>query len=228
MEIKTVDIGRGKLDIIYNEDCLEGMERLPDKSIDLILTDPPFNIGKFDQKTYQEYYLWLCKVSKLMFSKLKNNKPLLIELPKVNMFDCYQVIESQGFKFEYPIILYTTNNMLRGKLGYNHYSLCLWFSKGKSKRRYCWPDVIKASLKSTKKLFRHPSPKNLEHYGRLIDLFSGEGDVILDPFIGSGTTAVACIHLKRHYIGYETDREYVKIAKTRLEAEKTLWIKRKR
>jgi len=50
----------------------------------------------------------------------------------------------------------------------------------------------------------------------LITLGSREGDIILDPFIGSGTTAIAAVMTGRHYIGYETDREYVRIANSRL------------
>ena len=69
----------------------------------------------------------------------------------------------------------------------------------------------------------HPTVKPIKLMSYLITLGSREGDIILDPFIGSGTTAIAAVMMGRHYIGYETDREYVKIAKARLQVEKTLW-----
>ncbi len=69
----------------------------------------------------------------------------------------------------------------------------------------------------------HPTCKPIKLMSYLITLGSREGDIILDPFIGSGTTAIAAKMMRRHFIGYETDKEYVKIAKARLEAERTLW-----
>ncbi len=69
----------------------------------------------------------------------------------------------------------------------------------------------------------HSTQKPIALMEYLIKTYTNEGDVVLDNCIGSGTTAVACKRLNRHYIGYEISKEYVKIAKTRVEAEKTLW-----
>ena len=68
-----------------------------------------------------------------------------------------------------------------------------------------------------KKKFGHPTIKPLEIIENLIVNSSNEGDVIIDPFIGSGTTAVACINTNRHYIGFELNEEYVEIAEKRIE-----------
>jgi len=65
----------------------------------------------------------------------------------------------------------------------------------------------------------HPTVKPLKLMSYLIMLGSREGDVILDPFLGSGTTAIAAKQLKRKYIGIEREQEYVEIAKARLKAE---------
>ncbi len=69
----------------------------------------------------------------------------------------------------------------------------------------------------------HPTQKPVALFEYLIKTYTNEGDIILDNCIGSGTTAVACVHLKRHYIGFETSKKYCKITRERLEAEKTLW-----
>jgi DNA modification methylase len=62
----------------------------------------------------------------------------------------------------------------------------------------------------------HPAPFPMELPYRLIQLYTFEGDVVLDPFIGSGQTAIAAIKARRHYIGYDTNREYVKLAEKRI------------
>lgn len=63
----------------------------------------------------------------------------------------------------------------------------------------------------------HPTQKPLEIIQRIIDKFSDENDIVLDPFLGSGTTAVACVNTGRHYIGFELDQQYYDIACKRLD-----------
>ena len=69
----------------------------------------------------------------------------------------------------------------------------------------------------------HPTQKPVALFEYLIKTYTNKGDIVLDNCIGSGTTAVACVHLKRHYIGFDTSKKYCKIAEQRLLAEKTLW-----
>jgi site-specific DNA-methyltransferase (adenine-specific) len=65
----------------------------------------------------------------------------------------------------------------------------------------------------------HPAPFPLELPQKFINLYSYKGDLILDPFLGSGTTSVAAKQLNRNYVGYEINKEYVDIANKRLETE---------
>src|SRR5690606_32563182 len=65
----------------------------------------------------------------------------------------------------------------------------------------------------------HPAPFPVELPQRLIDLYTYQGDVVLDPFMGSGTTAVAAVRTGRHFLGYDTDEAYVRAARERVEAE---------
>ncbi len=78
-----------------------------------------------------------------------------------------------------------------------------------SKSIYCFP------AESAKKV-GHPAPFPEELPRRLIEFYSYKGDVILDPFIGSGTTAIAALKLKRHFIGYEILPEYIELANKRI------------
>ncbi len=66
----------------------------------------------------------------------------------------------------------------------------------------------------------HPAPFPVELPLRLIELYTYEGDLVLDPFMGSGTTAAAAVRSRRHYVGYDTESEYVRIAEQRVTAER--------
>ncbi|HLM96111.1 MAG TPA: site-specific DNA-methyltransferase [Acidimicrobiales bacterium] len=72
----------------------------------------------------------------------------------------------------------------------------------------------------------HPAPFPVELPLRLIELFTYEGDLVLDPFMGSGTTAAAAIRSHRHYVGYDTESEYVRIAEQRVSEERDRLIER--
>jgi site-specific DNA-methyltransferase (adenine-specific) len=65
----------------------------------------------------------------------------------------------------------------------------------------------------------HPAPFPVELPRRLIELYTYAGDLVLDPFIGSGTTAVAAVRTARHFVGFDTDESYVALARRRLAAE---------
>ena len=69
---------------------------------------------------------------------------------------------------------------------------------------------------------KHPAPFPVELPKRLIELYTYEDDLVLDPFIGSGSTAVAAVRTHRHYVGFDTDAKYVRIAKQRVKAERDL------
>lgn len=72
----------------------------------------------------------------------------------------------------------------------------------------------------------HPAPFPVELPLRLIELFTYEGDLVLDPFMGSGTTAAAAVRSRRHYVGYDTESEYVRIAEQRVSEERDRIIER--
>ena len=74
------------------------------------------------------------------------------------------------------------------------------------------------------KRVNHPAPFPVELPRRLIQLYTYAGDIVLDPFIGSGTTAVASVKSGRRYVGYDTSPEYVEIAETRLAQDELLLI----
>jgi len=95
-----------------------------------------------------------------------------------------------------------------------------WTSFNKTVKKYTLRS--QGFIKDTKDIRVHPTQKPSELFEAIIRDFSEEGDTILDPFIGSGTTAVACQNLKRNFIGCEKDEQYCMIGKERLR-QKTLF-----
>jgi len=82
-----------------------------------------------------------------------------------------------------------------------------------------WTKSIWTMNAESAKRIGHPAPFPLELPRRLIQLYSFETDIILDPFIGSGTTAIAALKADRNYIGYDTNADYIELAKKRISAE---------
>lgn len=205
-----------KLDIIYNEDCLEGMKRLPNESIDLILTDPLY------KSQYQ--YLWrpLAKESKRI---LKKGGSL------VTLFGHYQlplVLTELSSHLRYWWIgglKQRRTNRFAGKWVFIKFKPCLWFVKDYRRiaGNYLCPfDLYEENNCENWKIAKKfcPDGQPIGFFINWIKYLTNINDVVLDPFMGSGTTAIACKQLDRYYIGFEINPEYCEIAKKRLSNEK--------
>jgi len=205
-----------KTNIIYNEDCIEGMKRLPDNSIDLLLTDPPYGIGiaKWDKR---DYYDFLFNES---IRILKEGRYAFIFSTKKNL-------KRPNFKHDIFAVI-KSFAQYRQHLGMiDGWYPIIYFVKGKPRR--CNPkknwfilNTAPRSKNNPKINSKHPTPKNKDIINHIITSYSLQNDIVLDPFIGSGTTAIACKRLNRKYIGFEINKEYYEIAQQQIEAEKTL------
>ena len=205
--------------MIVLANCMEEMRKLRDGSIDLILTDPPYNatnIGKKAKPRVQNHmkpmplqeYIEFChqwfseaqRVAKrIVFTPGISN---VCYYPQPKWIACWHKPGSTGFNrfggfnaWE-PIMLY-------GSLPKGHhlpqdyiYQLTLNFKKG---------------LESA-----HPCPKPIRLIRRLVDIFSAPGELVLDPFMGSGTTGVASLQAGRVFMGYEINKDYFDIAERRI------------
>jgi len=200
---------------LIHGDCLVEMAKFDDGQFDAVVTDPPFNAGKsFNNDRLSELdFRAFC--NRLALELYRLGVPnILVEVGKGDVI-MRQELE-RYFQFKYSICLNYTNSMRNGAIGYANFGLVLWFSNnGKCHQRY--KDRIDSALHSTKGQFEHPSPKETEHYSKLVEMFSPEGAVILDPFMGSGTTAIACIQTGRNCVGIEIDKDYYDIACKRVE-----------
>ena len=237
----------------------EKMDELPDSSIHLMVTSPPYNVGKdYDENlSIDEYRNLLRSVFKEVYRVLVvggracinianvGRKPyiplhsfIIEDMLKIGFFMRGEIIwnegSSAGTSMAWGSWLSATNPTLRDTHEY-----ILVFSKGNNgrlKSENKENTITKEEfMEFTKSIWNfsaqsarsvgHPAPFPVELPSRLIKLYTFKGDVILDPFIGSGTTAIAAKKLNRHYIGYDTDIEYCKIAEARIKkefAQKTL------
>jgi len=190
-------------------DCLEVMKDIPDKSIDLVLTDPPY-------KTEFIYlYGELAKEGK----RVLKNGGLLITL--AGHFALNKIIPEMNKYLDYYWIGGMSNKTGSVARNFSRQIMCswkpvLWFSKGKVPDHQFVFDFF-----ASKRIERtyHKWEQSLGWFEYYIEKLTKENDLILDPFLGSGTTAVACKQLKRNFIGIEISPDYVKIAEERLRQE---------
>jgi len=247
-----------ELDTIYNEDCLTGMQRIPDGSVDCIICDLPYGITamKWDshvpiEPLWKEYeriirqdgaivlfsiqpfttllissrmelyrYSWVWQKEKASNFQLANVQPLRLT-EDICVFGKAKAANGAKPSLRYFPILeersvplkYGGSKRVGGNLLHNHnmkklpsYTTrhptnILYFKKDYGKQNY------------------HPTQKPVELIQYLIKTYTMEEEVILDNCMGSGTTAVAALREKRHYIGFELNKEYYDIACKRIEQE---------
>ena len=219
-----------ELNRVYNEDCLEGMKRIPDKSVDMILTDIPYGeVNKMGAERAR-YPGQLRNIDKGNADEINFDlDELLIELSRVSSGGIYIFCGIEQVSHIYSYFNAHKDFMVRQ---------CAWKKTNPSPMngQHMWlssmENCIFAKRRKTKFYAKtkssvwefptergkiHPTQKNLTLFEYLVTASSDEEDVILDPFMGSGTTAIAAIKTNRNYIGFELDKEYFDIAIERIE-----------
>lgn len=203
----STDLGQ-----LYNIDCLEFMKTLPDKSVDLVLTDPPYGIGKDGQKQC------FCKNPKhdrkgyefLGWDKEIPSKEYFTELFRVSN---NQIIWGGNYFVEY----------LKSSMGWLFWDKGQDLNQSDGELAYTsFNKALKRKVLNRVELLkdgtRHPTQKPLKIINWCISYSKTKG-LIFDPFLGSGTTAVACEKLGRRWIGCEINKEYCEVAAMRIKAE---------
>jgi len=180
-------------------DCLEEMKKMPDKSVDLVLTDPPYGINKAEwDKVYPKGFEQEC---------LRIGTTVAIMCGMWAIPDC---LEQLGKNYLGIIACWNRNGMTFSPLGFGNWIPVIIAGK----RPKSGQDVLSFKIDGYKP--NHPSPKPLSCMKRLLNRLSEKDQTILDPFMGSGTTGVACKELGREFIGIEISPEYFKIAENRI------------
>jgi len=244
-----------EIDNIYNMDCIEGMKRIPNETVDLVITDPPFAIdfkarksnynrtqsrvlegyNEISKEQYHDFTLrWMGEVyrvlkqsgSMFVFSGWNNLKHILIALDEVGFITVNHII----WKYQFGVVT-------RRKFVTSHYH-CLYVCKNDKKRKFFpysrfkkeerdqnrnslnykdredvwiinreyWTGDIKTPTKLPKELIR-----------KILQYSSEKGDLVLDPFLGSGQVALVSKMIERHYLGFELVKEYYEFARKRLD-----------
>lgn len=221
---------------VVNADCVDAMRKLPDNSIDLIIADPPYVLNNSKTGDYhrKKHLTKLTEGLREIENGFDVNK-IFLEFQRVckkfNLFCfCSNAQISKIMRWGEERGFYTTllvwhktnpplfaNNTWRGDCEY-----CVHIrEKGAT---FQGDSELKRKIWSSATLTNqvHPTQKPLELVAKYIKIGSNEGDLILDPFLGSGTTARACKNLKRCFIGIESEEKYCKIAEKRLQQENLL------
>ena len=244
-----------ELDTIYNEDCLEGMKRIDDLSIDCIICDPPYGVLNKQSEG--------CRWDKIIpfepmweqFSRVKKpNAPVCIF--GQGMFTAKLMLSNQN-AWRYNLVWNKIRpvgflNARRMPLR-THEDICVFYdkmptynpqmtkgklnhSRGKNPVRACgcygktsntdgmfsedkFPRSI-INIPTVKTGNFHPTQKPIELMRYLIRTYSNQGDTVLDCCFGGGSTIIAAIQERRHYIGFELDKVYFDKAQERIEKEK--------
>ena len=225
-----------RLNYIDNIDCIEGLKQVPDKSVDLIVTDPPYflSMGHAGSKTNAQ------KSEQLNSNRAFNDlaictpfyKELFAEYARVLKEDgsFYFFTDFRGYAYYFPLInaaLPVRNLIVWDKKAgpgsfYSFAHEFIIFGTYKSKTKggvgsNVWRMAAFGSgAKKTNGEKEHPSQKPWEIMAKAIEDSTEPGAVVLDTFMGSGTTAVACIKTGRNYIGFELDEGYHAIAQKRI------------
>jgi len=201
-----------ELNKIYQGDCLEIMKQIDDNSVDLILTDPPYGINKegiLNDNNLDIYYNSLPNLFRIL-------KEGCFFVTFVSIGRLPEFFNNNPFDYRWMFIQYINNGMVRGGIGFNRYLCVLIFQKGDAKITKPMQDVYEMSTSSQECAKReHPTQKDVNVVRRLIETFSKKGDLVIDPFCGSGTTLIASKQIERNYIGIELDKSYCEIVEQR-------------
>ncbi|MBT9169371.1 MAG: Modification methylase DpnIIB [Syntrophomonadaceae bacterium] len=233
--------------LLVKGDCLDILPMLPDDSVDLVLTDPPYNVrwksaielhGRkammhfadevkkgWDNVSLKELYQTIFPhLDKL----LKNNGSVILFTSQEGVGYAKDEAMKNGLDMKCEMIWEKQNPLpqVRKKNYLCAFECIVWLARWNEKK--CDFTFNFGTQNEMKNIFRfpicqgnertdHPTQKPIELMKKIVLIHSNEGDIILDPFLGSGTTAVASKQLGRKYIGIEVSKDYLDMAVKRLQ-----------
>lgn len=227
---------------LYNDDCLKIMAAIPSASVDLIATDCPYKIvsggcctknfdcggvlskhnphiksGKLFGENEIAFSDWLPEV----FRVLKDGRHCYIMINGRNLADLQACTEQVGFSFQ-NLLVWDKGNKTPNRYYMQQVEFILMLKKGVSRTITNAGTGNLLSFKNPVGNKCHPTEKPVGLMETLIANSSEPEWVVLDPFMGSGTTGVAAVNLNRHFVGIELDKGYFDIAQTRIKAAEAL------
>lgn len=222
---------------IINENAIEFMKTLGNESIDLIVTDPPYKVtargsagnsgGMMQKKLSMQGKIFKHNDIKPIdyipefYRLLKDGSHCYIMTNHVNLQEIINVATEYGFRFIKSLI-WNKGNKIMGQYYMSQFEYILFFRKGKGKKinKCGTADILNVPNKKTKDengKNLHDTEKPVELMKILVENSSQVGELVLDPFVGVGATAIACKELDRQYMGIELDEHYYNIAVHRID-----------
>ena len=235
---------------LHNNDCIRIMKELPSNSVDLILTDPPYNLGKFmknrdtNLKQMRDNFFgaagwddlslieWKSCMDEFFGESarlLKKGGTMLVFMSIIRIETLIELAEKHGFYYKTTGIWHKLNPMPRNmQLHFiNSTEAWVYFTIGTrtgtfNNKGKAIHDFIETSVISNgeRKYGKHPTQKPISIMEHFVRILSNEGDMILDPFMGSGSSGVAAKLHNRSYIGIELDENYFQICSRRIKEVK--------
>lgn len=216
---------------LRNECCLEVLSTLQDNSIDLIATDPPYKVtsrgssggtGGMLKDTLNKKGL-VFKHNEIKFDDwlpecyrvLKEGSHCYIMCNNKNLLGMLQSIEKAGFNV-FKTLIWVKNTAITNMYYMDNHEYIIFCRKGKAKKiNNCGTKSVLSFDNPKNKI--HPTEKPVELMQVLIENSSNEGDLVLDPFVGGGATAIACLNSNRECLAIELDEQYYEVTKERIE-----------
>lgn len=235
---QEISIGKFHIDQIYCGDALILMKDIPDEIIDLVITDPPFAIDfrakrsnyhrtqervleGYNEIPKEEYYSFTLKWMREVYRILRETGSMFLFSGWTNLKDVLNAIDDVGFvTINHIIWKYQFGVFTKRRFVTSHYHI-LFVVKREDKYKFNkvehYPeDVWVVNREYWTGKLKTPTKLPLQLVKKIILFASDEGDIVFDPFIGSGTVAVAAKMLGRHFLGFEIVPQYCEFAKNRV------------
>lgn len=233
---------------IIHGDCLKILPQIADGSVDMVLTDPPYNIannlklkrnnfnrlmgsgkditnnfGEWDEMNDGEFRSFCEEWLVLAGKKIKDNGHFVSFFNKERMHYLFEPLRKQGFRYRNVLVWHKLNptpQLLKANFC-SATEFIVWMTKGDKIGTFNWKEgychnIFESSICQGTERTEHPTQKNIDVVYWLLKYLSNAGDLILDPFAGSGTTLVAAKNLGRRYLGIEKEEKYYNIAVDRI------------
>lgn len=210
---------------LYNGDCLEVMKGIKDKTIDLVVTDPPYLINYQSNRRKNKYKKIENDIDAniLILNYFKECNRILKDDTAIYCFCSWHNVDFFKQEFEKyfklkNILVWNKNNRgvgdLKGSYAPKHEFILFGHKGRRLLNGYRYTDILEAKRTGNK---MHPTQKPIDLLEIFIKTSSNEGDIVFDGFMGSNSTGIASVKNNRKFIGVELDIDYYNISKQRIE-----------
>jgi site-specific DNA-methyltransferase (adenine-specific) len=207
---------------IYHIDCLDGFKQLENKSVNHVFTSPPYNRKRNDKYEHHndcidDYFGWLCNVIDECIRVSKGYVFFNIMKNYYNKQDVFKLIGKYSENIVEIIVWEKTNPLpANGNNITNAYEFFLIFGSDALKSNTTYTKNIISTAVNSDMTTDHKAIMKQDVAEWFIKNFTKENDLILDCFMGAGTTAITCKFNKRNYIGFELNEKYVELSNKRI------------